>query len=450
MDLPVIAQILLVVALFLAVWLASSVIVGPPFTYVGWEYQPSTGAVVRQLIAPSVVQLVLWLFVVAGLGWRRAVGLVAGTASPWGVVPLALFWIATFLTAGLWEVVAKGSGVVACAAAGFLIAALSEEIACRGFLLYGLTRRLGGTGAVLLSSAVFAALHTPSYVGQGVEHLTPALIGVFGFGVVMCRIRVATGSLWFSTAIHALYNLTLTGIAVWGFPEGQAPAAYVWLAVGLDAVGILLAYRLVLGDTFKRSLGRLVSTPPSVGPHAAEDLDADWWSLSVARSDPVAGTFERFTPAARRAIALAQEEARSEAASVIATEHLLLGLVHESDGLAASALEASGVSVGPPERLEDLMRDRSRPAKHLAFDLRTRLTLQLAIREANGWGHDHVGPEHLLLALTAIRAGEAFHVLRASGIEPANLRRTLIRSMTEERWAASGGVLGAGDPSAPT
>ena len=442
-------QILIVVGLFLAVWLASSVIVGPPFTYVGWEYEPSPGAVVRQLIAPNLVELVLWLFVIAGLGWRRAVGLLPGTASLWGIVPLALFWIAMFLTAGLWNVVSKGPGVVGLAAVGFFIAALTEEIACRGFLLHGLTRRLGGTRAVLLSSAVFAALHVPTYVGQGVEHLTGPLLAAFGFGVMMCRIRVATGSLWFPTAIHAMYNLILTGLAVWAFPQGQSPAAFGALAMGFDAMGILLAYRLRLGDAVKRGLGRLVSSPPSTG-HDHTPAEETWWSYAAARATPGPDTFERFTPAGRRTIRLAQEEARAESAATVATEHLLLGLIHESDGVAAVTLRASGITVGPADRLEELERSREADIPDLPFDMRTKLALQLAIREAGGWGQDQVGCEHLLLALTAIRAGDAFRVLRASGVEPGTLRRTLTREMTNQRWAASGGRAGgAADPATP-
>src|SRR5258706_14109824 len=116
--------------------------------------------------------------------------------------------------------------------------------------------------------------------------------------------------------------------------------------------------------------------------------------------------FERFTDRARRAVVLAQEEARMLSHGYIGTEHLLLGLVHEGEGVAARALETMGVSLETARQQVRSIVGKRRDAEsgHIPFTPRAKRVLELSLREANQLGHDYIGTEHLLLGL--IREGE--------------------------------------------
>ena len=111
--------------------------------------------------------------------------------------------------------------------------------------------------------------------------------------------------------------------------------------------------------------------------------------------------FERFTDRARRVVVLAQEEARIINHNYIGTEHLLLGLIHEGEGVAAKAMERLGVSI-------DVVRERvvqiigqggAAPTGHIPFTPRAKKVLELSLREALQLGHNYIGTEHLLLGL---------------------------------------------------
>jgi ATP-dependent Clp protease ATP-binding subunit ClpC len=107
--------------------------------------------------------------------------------------------------------------------------------------------------------------------------------------------------------------------------------------------------------------------------------------------------FERFTDRARRVIVLAQEEARTLNHNYIGVEHLLLGLVHEGEGIAAQALTALGVTTeGVREHIEEGERA---PTGHIPFTPRAKKVMELALREALQLGHNYIGTEHLLLGL---------------------------------------------------
>lgn len=244
-ELSIGAVLGVVLGMYLISWLVWTVTAGLPFTIVSWRYEPTATSIVGQVIAPSLTELLLWLLVLSALGWWRAAGLVVGSASVWGIVPLGLFCISGMLAAVLSDIASRGAGVVVLATVGFLLAAFVEELAYRGFLAHGLTRRIGGTGAVLLGSSVFAALHIPTLLGQDAE-IIRSIAGLFGFGVVLCRIRASTGSLWFPTAVHALHNLTTVGVVIWAFPGGQVPEAFALLNAGVNGMGMLLAIGLVI------------------------------------------------------------------------------------------------------------------------------------------------------------------------------------------------------------
>lgn len=131
--------------------------------------------------------------------------------------------------------------------------------------------------------------------------------------------------------------------------------------------------------------------------------------------------FEQFTDTARRAVVLAREEAHILRHNHIGTEHLLLGLIHEPDGLARQILTASGVSLDSTRdaviRLVGTGADAAEPdgpAPHLPFTPRAKAVLDLALTEALRLRHDRVGTEHLLLAIVNHGEGAAAQVLDQS------------------------------------
>src|SRR5262245_41751206 len=116
--------------------------------------------------------------------------------------------------------------------------------------------------------------------------------------------------------------------------------------------------------------------------------------------------FERFTDRARRVVVLAQEEARLLMHNYIGTEHLLLGLIHEGEGVAAKALDALGIELTEVRsRVEEIIgRGSETPSVHIPFTPRSKKVLELSLREALELGHNYIGTEHILLGL--IREGE--------------------------------------------
>jgi Clp amino terminal domain, pathogenicity island component len=135
--------------------------------------------------------------------------------------------------------------------------------------------------------------------------------------------------------------------------------------------------------------------------------------------------FERFTDKARRVLVLAQEEARLLNHSFIGTEHLLLGLIHEGEGIGAKALESLGVDLeATRERVREtistpLETDTGSPP----FTPRATEVLELALREALKLGHSYIGTEHLLLGLCREGKGVAIQVLQSFGVYPAQVRQ---------------------------
>src|SRR5437899_1639275 len=116
--------------------------------------------------------------------------------------------------------------------------------------------------------------------------------------------------------------------------------------------------------------------------------------------------FERFTDRARRVVVLAQEEARMLNHNYIGTEHILLGLIHEGEGVAAKALESLGISLeGVRQQVEEIIgQGQQAPSGHIPFTPRAKKVLELSLREALQLGHNYIGTEHILLGL--IREGE--------------------------------------------
>ena len=134
--------------------------------------------------------------------------------------------------------------------------------------------------------------------------------------------------------------------------------------------------------------------------------------------------FERFTDRARRVVVLAQDEARLLDHNYIGTEHLLLGLLQEGQGVAARALEALGVDLaGVRSRVQEIIgRGQHEQTGHIPFTPRAKTVLELALREARDLGHEYIGTEHILLGLVREGQGVAAQVLVALGAGEAQVR----------------------------
>jgi ATP-dependent Clp protease ATP-binding subunit ClpA len=148
--------------------------------------------------------------------------------------------------------------------------------------------------------------------------------------------------------------------------------------------------------------------------------------------------FERFTDRARRVVVLSQEEARLLGHNYIGTEHILLGLVHEGEGVGARSLEALGVDLAKVRRkVEEIIGEADgQPSGHIPFTPRAKKVLELSLREALQLGHNHIGTEHVLLGLVREGEGVAAQVLVALGAD-----LTTVRSKVYEVLA--GGAPGA-------
>ena len=150
------------------------------------------------------------------------------------------------------------------------------------------------------------------------------------------------------------------------------------------------------------------------------------------------GMFQRFTDRARRAVALAQEEARLLSHNYIGTEHLLLGLLHEGDGVAAKALTSLGVSWADVRRqVEEIIgQGRIPPTGPIPFTPRTKKVLELSLREALALGHHFIGTEHLLLAMLREGQGMAAQVLTRLGIDHSQVRERVLGLLDDQRRQA--------------
>src|SRR6201993_4320109 len=139
--------------------------------------------------------------------------------------------------------------------------------------------------------------------------------------------------------------------------------------------------------------------------------------------------FERFTDRARRVVVLAQEEARMLNHNYIGTEHILLGLIHEGEGVAAKALESLGISLeAVRQQVEEIIRQGQQPPSGpIPFTPRAKKVLELSLREALQLGHDYIGTEHILLGLIREGDGVAAQVLVELGADLNRVRQQVIQ-----------------------
>jgi ATP-dependent Clp protease ATP-binding subunit ClpC len=151
--------------------------------------------------------------------------------------------------------------------------------------------------------------------------------------------------------------------------------------------------------------------------------------------------FERFTDRARRVVVLAQEEARLLNHSYIGTEHILLGLIHEGEGVAAKALESLSISLEAVRaQVEEIIgQGGSSPSGHIPFTPRAKKVLELSLREALQLGHNYIGTEHILLGLLREGEGVATQVLVKLGADLGKVRQQVIQLLSGYQGPASKG-----------
>jgi ATP-dependent Clp protease ATP-binding subunit ClpC len=142
--------------------------------------------------------------------------------------------------------------------------------------------------------------------------------------------------------------------------------------------------------------------------------------------------FERFTDRARRVVVLAQEEARMLNHNYIGTEHILLGLIHEGEGVAAKALESLGISLDAVrEQVQEIIgQGQQAPSGHIPFTPRAKKVLELSLREALQLGHNYIGTEHILLGLIREGEGVAAQVLVKLGADLNRVRQQVIQLLS--------------------
>jgi membrane protease YdiL (CAAX protease family) len=267
LSLPAVLAIL--VAAYLAMLFAFAAAARGTLPYLS-PYGSAGDFVTRQLIVPSAIVVGMSVGLVLMLRWQRVTGLGLGRVDPWGTVPLAVFAVATVVTLTMPNVSSRGPGFIGFILTGLFLAALSEEIVFRGFLLHGLGRRMGGRDAVLLGSALFSAGHVPSLLSAELDGggIAISLVVLFGLGVLLCRIRVATGSIWFASGVHTLWNFVT--VAVVGFSTTDVPIALALLKL----VPIVIGLKLAAGLSKTPRLGVVVPSVPATalaGPGLASD-----------------------------------------------------------------------------------------------------------------------------------------------------------------------------------
>jgi len=160
--------------------------------------------------------------------------------------------------------------------------------------------------------------------------------------------------------------------------------------------------------------------------------------------------FERFTDRARRVVVLAQEEARLLNHSYIGTEHILLGLIHEGEGVAAKALESLSISLDAVRaQVEEIIgQGGSSPSGHIPFTPRAKKVLELSLREALQLGHNYIGTEHILLGLLREGEGVATQVLVKLGADLGKVRQQVIQLLSGYQGPGNKGDA-AGSAAAP-
>src|SRR5204862_570534 len=161
------------------------------------------------------------------------------------------------------------------------------------------------------------------------------------------------------------------------------------------------------------------------------------------------GPFDRFNDRAKRVLALAQDEAIRFNHNYIGTEHLLLGLVREGEGVAARVLESLGVELSKVRTAVEFIigrGDSTTSPSEITLSPRTKKVIELAVDEAQKLGHSHVGTEHLLLGLVVEGEGIASGILESLGVTLEQVRQRVIATMGQHRPTVRVGDEGGAGP----
>ena len=158
--------------------------------------------------------------------------------------------------------------------------------------------------------------------------------------------------------------------------------------------------------------------------------------------------FERFTDRARRVVVLAQDEAKMLNHNYIGTEHILLGLIHEGEGVAAKALEQMGISLEAVRaQVEEVIgHGQTQPTGHIPFTPRAKKVLELSLREALQMNHSYIGTEHILLGLIREGEGVAADTLIKLGADLNRVRNTVLQLLSGYQGATEGQPITSGAP----
>jgi ATP-dependent Clp protease ATP-binding subunit ClpA len=164
-------------------------------------------------------------------------------------------------------------------------------------------------------------------------------------------------------------------------------------------------------------------------------LPTKWRSIAVGRV-----MFERFTDRARRVLVYAQEEVRDLDHAFIGTEHILLGLIREGDGVAAKALDALGITYDVVrEKVKDLAEhDTNSSSGSPPFTPRAKKVIEMSLREALQLGHSYIGTEHLLLGIVRQGDGAAVRILGDLGVKMSDIRTQVVQLMPRLSSRAAG------------
>ena len=151
--------------------------------------------------------------------------------------------------------------------------------------------------------------------------------------------------------------------------------------------------------------------------------------------------FERFTDRARRVVVYAQEEARALDHNYIGTEHILLGLVHEGEGVAAKALESLGIGLETVrQRTEETIgHGQHASTGHIPFTPQAKKVLEYSLVESRQLGHHYIGTEHILLGLIRQGDGVAAQVLTGLGADLDRVRQQVVQLLAEYQRRKSAG-----------
>ena len=233
---------------------------------------------------------------------------------------------------------------------------------------------------------------------------------------------------------------TVTFLAVNGWDVDLEPADATALVVADLAAGrrsgtdvtAWLSPR-ISGYHAPRTQGEASATTPS----PAQEAPMHGWLPTLRRTVRRKGgtIFGRFSPQAREVIISAQQEARALHHNYLGTEHVLLGLLHDRDGVAARALHMLGISVeSAREQVLDIIGEgKQEPSGHIPFTPRAKRVMELAVQEAVQFGHLHVGPEHILLGLVREGEGVGWHVLNRLGATVPRVRDQVLELVTHDR-----------------